>query len=168
MNLIIFIILGYIFSILECTLISIFPSMLKPDLLLITTLYLATSFGFKKGSFLSLYFGYLKGIFSGRWIGVNIFLYTTIFVISHSINRQFYFREGFSQSIYLIIFSIFHNLLFVLILKFVTPTTNTIYFEILKWILPIAILNMFFGYLIFPILKKLDIAKEKELSKTIY
>jgi rod shape-determining protein MreD len=76
----IFLLSAFLLGVLQSTLISlIFPSYLKPDLMILLVIFLGVSFPLLPGTFLVLFCGLLYDTFSGGVLGLFAFIYLTIF-----------------------------------------------------------------------------------------
>jgi rod shape-determining protein MreD len=76
----IFLLTAFLLTLLQSTLISlIFPSYLKPDLMILLVVFLGISFPLLPGAFLVLFCGLLYDTFSGGSLGLFAFVYLCIF-----------------------------------------------------------------------------------------
>ena len=76
----IFLLCAFLLAIFQSTLISlIFPSFLKPDLMIVLVIFLGISFPLLPGAFLVLFCGLLYDTFSGGTLGIFAFVYLCIY-----------------------------------------------------------------------------------------
>jgi rod shape-determining protein MreD len=76
----IFLLTAFLLALVQSTLISlIFPSYLKPDLMILLVIFLGISFPPLPGAFLVLFCGLLYDTFSGGSLGLFAFVYLCIF-----------------------------------------------------------------------------------------
>jgi rod shape-determining protein MreD len=89
--------IGIFFLLLQTTLLSSFPvQRVRPDLLLIFTLYLSYLFPPIFGGILACFMGYLMDLFSGNALGFYTFSRPLVFFIAQFFKERFYL-EGFSS-----------------------------------------------------------------------
>ena len=82
---------GILLLILQTTLLSLSPiERIRPDLLLIFTLYLAFLFPPILGGILAFFIGYLMDLFSGNTLGVYTFSRTLVFFGAQFFKERFY------------------------------------------------------------------------------
>ena len=87
---------GILLLIVQTTWLSLFPvQRMRPDLLLIFTLYLAFLFPPFLGGILAFFTGYLMDLFSGNTLGLYAFSRTLVFFATQFLKERFYL-EGFS------------------------------------------------------------------------
>jgi rod shape-determining protein MreD len=109
---------GILLLILQTTWLSSFPvQRMRPDLLLIFTLYLAFLFPPTLGGILAFFMGYFLDLFSGNTFGFYAFSRTLVFFVAQFLKERFYL-EGFSfQCLFAIIFSILEGGLTLLLIN---------------------------------------------------
>ncbi len=87
---------GVLILILQTTWLSCSPiQRIRPDILLIFTLYLAFLFPPFLGGILAFFMGYLMDLFSGNTLGLYAFSRTLVFFGTQFLKERFYL-EGFS------------------------------------------------------------------------
>lgn len=113
---------GILFLILQTTLFSSFPvQRIRPDILLIFTLYLAFLFPPISGGILAFLMGYLMDLFSGNTLGFYTFSRPLVFLAAQFFKERFYL-EGFSfQSLFAFIFSLLEGILISILMNAVQP-----------------------------------------------
>ena len=80
LRLFIFLLTAFLLTLVQSTLISlVFPSYLKPDLMILLVIFLGISFPPLPGAFLVLFCGLLYDTFSGGSLGLFAFVYLFIF-----------------------------------------------------------------------------------------
>jgi len=76
----IFLLIAFLSGILQSTLVSlIFPSFLKPDIMIVLVIFLGTSFPLLPGASLVFFCGLLYDTFSGGVLGLFAFVYLFIY-----------------------------------------------------------------------------------------
>jgi rod shape-determining protein MreD len=129
---------GILLLILQTTWLPFFPiQSIRPDLLLIFTLYLAFLFPPFLGGILAFFLGYLMDLFSGNTLGFYTFSRTLVFFATQFLKERFYL-EGFSfQFLFAFIFNILEGgLLLVLINGFEPVSFENLYFSLFTLLLP--------------------------------
>jgi len=134
---------GVLLLILQTTWLSSFPVRpLRPDLLLIFTLYLAFLFPPALGGILAFFMGYLMDLFSGNSFGCYAFSRTLVFFVAQFLKERFYL-EGFSfQCLFAFIFSLLEGgLILVLINALQSIPVGNLYFSLFSYLLPQSLLT---------------------------
>ena len=129
---------GILLLILQTTLLSSFPiQRIRPDILLIFTLYLAFLFPPILGGILAFFMGYLMDLFSGNTLGFYTFSRTLVFFVAQFFKERFYL-EGFSfQSLFAFIFSILEGgLILILINALQAFSLGNLYSSLFTFLLP--------------------------------
>jgi rod shape-determining protein MreD len=109
-------VVGIIFLILQTTLLSSFPiQRIRPDILLIFTLYLAFLFPPVTGGILAFLMGYLMDLLSGDALGFYTFSRPLIFFVAQFFKEKFYV-EGFSSQFFFVFVSALLEGMLILIL----------------------------------------------------
>ena len=87
---------GIFLLVFQATFLSFFPiQRIRPDLLLIFTLYLAFLFPPISGGILAFFLGYLMDLFSGNTLGLYTFSRPLVFFAAQLLRERFYL-EGFA------------------------------------------------------------------------
>jgi rod shape-determining protein MreD len=147
---------GIILLILQTTWLSFFPiPRIRPDLLLIFTLYLAFFFRPFLGGILAFFMGYLMDLFSGNTLGFYTFSRTLVFFATQFLKERFYL-EGFSfQFLFAFIFGILEGgLLFVLIHGLEPVSFENLYLSLFTFLLPQSFCTGLAAPLLFFLFKK--------------
>jgi rod shape-determining protein MreD len=129
---------GILLLILQTTWLSFFPiQRIRPDLLLIFTLYLAFLFPPFLGGILAFFMGYLMDLFSGNTLGLYAFSRTIVFFATQFLKERFYL-EGFSfQFLFAFIFSILEGGLLLVLINGLDPVSfENLYLSLLTFLLP--------------------------------
>jgi rod shape-determining protein MreD len=141
---------GILFLVLQTTLLSCSPiQRVRPDLLLIFTLYLAFLFPPIFGGFLAFLMGYLMDLFSGNTLGFYTVSRPLVFLAAQFFKERFYL-EGFSfQSLFAFIFSLLEGILVFVLMSAVRPLPlGSLYPLFFHFLLP----QSFFTGLVTPLL----------------
>jgi rod shape-determining protein MreD len=141
---------GILLLILQTTWLSFFPiQRIRPDLLLIFTLYLAFLFPPFFGGILAFFMGYLMDLFSGNTLGFYTFSRTLVFFATQFLKERFYL-EGFSfQFLFAFIFSILEGGILLMLINGLEPVSfGTLYVSLFAFLLP----QSFFTGLVAPFL----------------
>jgi len=129
---------GIFLLILQTTWLSFFPiQRIRPDLLLIFTLYLAFLFPPFLGGILAFFMGYLMDLFSGNTLGLYAFSRTIVFFATQFLKERFYL-EGFPfQFLFAFIFSILEGGLLLVLINGLDPVSfENLYLSSLTFLLP--------------------------------
>ena len=141
---------GILLLILQTTWLSFFPiQRIRPDLLLIFTLYLAFLFPPLLGGILAFFMGYLMDLFSGNPLGFYTFSRTLVFFATQFLKERFYL-EGFSfQFLFAFIFSILEGGILLMLFNGLQPVFfGNLYVSLFGFLLP----QSFFTGLVAPFL----------------
>ena len=116
--------IGILFLILQTTLLSSFPiHRIRPDLLLIFTLYLAFLFPPIFGGILAFFMGYLMDLFSGNALGFYTFSRPLVFFAAQFFKERFYL-EGFPfQFLFAFIFGLSEGVLILILMNALQPVS---------------------------------------------
>ncbi len=129
---------GILLLILQTTWLSFFPiQRIRPDLLLIFTLYLAFLFPPFLGGILAFFMGYLMDLFSGNTLGFYTFSRTLVFFATQFLKERFYL-EGFSfQFLFAFIFSILEGGILLMLINGLEPVSfGNLYVSLFGFLLP--------------------------------
>jgi rod shape-determining protein MreD len=141
---------GILFLILQTTLLSSFPTQrIRPDILLIFTLYLAFLFPPIFGGILAFFLGYLMDLFSGNTLGLYTFSRPLVFLAAQFFKERFYL-EGFSfQFLFAFIFGLLEGILIFMLMVVLQPIpVGNLYPLLFTFLLP----QSFFTGLVSPLL----------------
>jgi rod shape-determining protein MreD len=134
---------GILFLILQTTLLSSYPiQRIRPDLLFIFTLYLAFLFPPVFGGILAFLMGYLMDLFSGNTLGFYTFSRPLVFFAAQFFKERFYL-EGFSfQFLFAFIFSILEGGLLLILINGLEPVSlGNLYSSLFTFLLPQSFLT---------------------------
>jgi rod shape-determining protein MreD len=129
---------GILFLILQTTWLPFFPiQRIKPDILLIFTLYLAFFFPPILGGILAFFIGYLMDVFSGNTLGFYTFSRTLVFFATQFSKERFYL-EGFSfQFLFAFLFSLLEGGLLLILINGLEPVSlGNLYSSWFTFLLP--------------------------------
>jgi rod shape-determining protein MreD len=127
-----------LFLILQTTLLSSFPiQRIRPDLLLIFTLYLAFLFPPIFGGLLAFFMGYLLDLFSGNTFGFYTVSRPLVFLAAQFFKERF-FLEGFTfQFLFAFIFGILEGILIFMLMNTLRPIPfGNLYPLLFRFLLP--------------------------------
>jgi rod shape-determining protein MreD len=109
---------GILFLILQTTLLSSFPiQRIRPDILLIFTFYLAFSSSPIFGGLLAFFMGYLMDVFSGNTMGFYTFSRPLFFFTSQFFKERFYLESFSSQFLFAFISGILEGILILMLMN---------------------------------------------------
>lgn len=140
---------GILFLILQTTGLSSFPiHRLRPDILLIFTLYLAFLFPPIFGGILAFLMGYLMDLFSGNAFGFYTFSRPLVFFVAQFFKERFYL-EGFSfQFLFAFVFGMLEGVLILFLMNALQPVSmGKLYPLLFTFLLP----QSFFTGLVTPL-----------------
>jgi rod shape-determining protein MreD len=109
---------GTLFLILQTTVLSSFPAQrVRPDLLLVFTLYLAFLFPPVLGGILAFLMGYLMDLFSGNASGFYTFSRPFVFFAAQFFKERFYLEGLSSQFLFAFIFGMLEGILILILMN---------------------------------------------------
>ena len=121
-RILLFILLGVLVLTLQTTLPGLFPiQRIRPDFMLIFTLFLGFSFPPVPGAILAFFLGYLVDLFSGNSFGVHAFSRPLLFYGAYLFKSKFYLEGFSSQFILVFLLSSLEGLLLLLFLSLLSP-----------------------------------------------
>jgi rod shape-determining protein MreD len=147
---------GILLLILQTTWVPFFPiQRIRPDLLLIFTLYLAFLFPPFLGGILAFFLGYLMDLFSGNTLGFYTFSRTLVFFATQFLKERFYL-EGFSfQFLFAFIFNILEGGLLLVLINGLEPVSfENLFFSLFTLLLPQSFCTGLAAPLLFFLFKK--------------
>jgi len=114
--------LGVIFLTLQTTLLASLPiQRIRPDLVLILTLYLGFFYPPISGGVIALSMGLLMDLFSGNSFGLYTLSRPLIFSIAHFFKGRFYLESFSSQFLFVFISGMVEGLLLIALLGILNP-----------------------------------------------
>jgi rod shape-determining protein MreD len=147
---------GILLLTFQTTWLPFFPiQRIRPDLLLIFTLYLAFFFPPIIGGILAFFMGYLVDVFSGNTLGFYTFSRTFVFFATQFFKERFYL-EGFSfQFLFAFIFSILEGGLLLILINGLEPVSSgNLYSSLFTFLLPQSFCTGLVAPFLFFLLKK--------------
>jgi rod shape-determining protein MreD len=129
---------GILFLILQTTFFPSFPiQRVRPDILLILTLYLAFLFPPIYGGILAFLMGYLLDLFSGNALGFYTFSRPLVFFAAQFFKERFYV-EGFSfQFLFAFLFGMLEGVLILILMNAFQPISlGNLYPLLIHFLLP--------------------------------
>jgi rod shape-determining protein MreD len=135
--------LGIIFLTLQSTLLaSLHIQRIRPDLVLILTLYLGLFYSPVSGGILALFLGFLMDLFSGNSFGLYTLSRPFIFYIAQFSRGRFYLESYRSQFFFIFVLSLVEGLLIFLILEVLNPVpSGHLYLLLFHFLLPQSFLT---------------------------
>ena len=109
--------LGIFLLILQTTLLPFFPiHRIRPDILLIFTLYLGLSFPPVSGGILAFSIGYLMDLFSGNALGFYALSRPLVFFTAQFFRERFYLEGFYSKFLFAFIYAMLEGLLILILM----------------------------------------------------
>jgi len=110
--------LGILLLILQTTLLPFFPiHRIRPDILLIFTLYLGLSFPPVFGGILAFFMGYLMDLFSGNALGFYALSRPLVFLAAQFFRERFYLEGFYSKFLFAFIYATLEGLLIFILMN---------------------------------------------------
>jgi len=114
--------LGILFLTLQTTLLASSPLYrIRPDLVLILTLYLSLSYPMVSGGILVFFLGSLLDLFSGNSFGLFTFSRPLIFMIARLLKERFYVEGFLPQFLFVLSLTLVEGLLILILLNGLNP-----------------------------------------------
>ena len=121
-RILLFILRGVLVLTLQTALPGFFPiQRIRPDFMLIFTLFLGFSFPPVPGAIIAFFLGYLVDLFSGNTFGVHAFSRPLLFYGAYLFKSKFYLEGFSSQFIFVFLLSSLEGLLLLLFLSLLSP-----------------------------------------------
>ncbi|PIV24540.1 MAG: rod shape-determining protein MreD [Deltaproteobacteria bacterium CG_4_8_14_3_um_filter_45_9] len=129
---------GIFFLILQTTVLSSFPiQRVRPDILLIFTLYLAFLFPPIFGGILAFFIGYLMDLYSGNTLGFYAFSRPLVFFAAQFFKERFYLEEFSFQFLFAFIFGMLEGILILILMNALQPVSlGNLYPLLFTFLLP--------------------------------
>ncbi len=164
----IFLLSAFLLGVLQSTLISlIFPSYLKPDLMILLVIFLGVSFPLLPGAFLVLFCGLLYDTFSGGVLGLFTFIYLTIFFSLKLLAKFLILGDTITFRIVLAGTLMFVQALLLIFLPLTVGIVRQISWPLPGWFLPQVLVTCAACWPLFHLFRKLDIPPVEESSPSI-
>ncbi len=110
------------FLTLQTTLLTSFPiQRIRPDIVLILTLYLGLSYPPIPGGILAFFMGYLMDLFSGNALGLYTLSRPLIFYIAQIFKDRFYLEGFLSQFLFVFLSGLVEGFLLLILLNGLNP-----------------------------------------------
>jgi len=114
--------LGVIFLTLQTTLLAFLPiQRIRPDIVLILTLYLGLFYPPVSGGILAVFMGFLMDLFSGNSFGLYTLSRPLIFYVAQFFKGRFYLEGFTSQFLFVFILGLVEGLLIFILLDVLNP-----------------------------------------------
>jgi rod shape-determining protein MreD len=113
---------GILLLVLQTTLLPLFPiHRIRPDILLIFTLYLGLSFPLVFGGILAISMGYLMDLFSGNALGFYALSRPLIFFTAQFFKERFYLEGFYSKFLFAFVYAMLEGLLIFILMNALHP-----------------------------------------------
>lgn len=164
----IFFLSAFLLGVLQSTLISlIFPSYLKPDLMILLVLFLGDSFPLLPGALLVFFCGLLYDTFSGGVLGLFAFIYLAIFFSLKVMAKVIILGETMTFRIILAGTLMFVQALLLILLPPLVGIARHPSWPLPGWFLPQVLITCAACWPLFFLFRKLDIPPADETSPSI-
>jgi len=158
--------IGYSLTLLQSAMTSaIFPSFMKPDLILIFITYLGTSLPLMPGSILTLFCGLLYDTFSGSPFGLFLFIHLSIFFLIKLLAKFLIMGETITFRMTLVALSMGVQYLLLIFLPPALGLHENWSLPSPDWILPQALITCAACWPFLHLFKKLDTLTRVETSQ---
>ena len=141
---------GILFLTLQTTLFASLPiQRIRPDIVLILTLYLGLYYSPISGGILAFLMAFLMDLYSGNSFGLYTLSRTFLFCVAQFLKDRVYLENFSSEFLLGFIFTLFEGLLILLLLNVLNPEPlGHLYFLVFTFLLP----QSFFTGLVTPML----------------
>lgn len=114
--------LGILFLTLQTTWLTFLPiRRIRPDIVMILTLYLGLSYPPVSGGMLAVFLGYSLDLFSGNGFGLFTFSRPLFFYGAQFFKDRIYLESSPSQALFVFLFALSEGLFLMLLLKALNP-----------------------------------------------
>lgn len=121
-RILLFFLLGVLVLTFQTTLLRFFPiQRIRPDFMLIFTLYLGFSFSPIPGAILAFFLGYLVDLLSGNTFGLYTFSRPLLFYGAYLFKSKFYVEGFSSQFIFVFLLAFLEGILILMFLTLLSP-----------------------------------------------
>ena len=137
-RLVLTLLIGTLFLILQTTWLSSFPiRRIRPDILLILILYLAFLFPPIFGGVLAFFMGYLMDLFSGNVLGCYTLSRPLVFFAAQFFKERFYVEGSSSQFLFAFVFALLEGILILILMNTLQPISlGNLYPLLFTFLLP--------------------------------
>jgi len=164
----IFLLSSLLLTIFQSTLVSlIFPSYLKPDLMLILVVFLGISFPLLPGAFLVLFCGLLYDTFSGGPLGLFSFVYLFIFFSLKLVAQVLILGQTIPFRMILTGVLMGVQILLLILLPPVLGRVSQVSFPRAGWVLPQVLLTCLVSWPLFYLFRKVDTPPAEEAAPSV-
>lgn len=164
----IFLLSALLLTIFQSTLVSlIFPSYLKPDLMLILVVFLGVSFPLLPGAFLVLFCGLLYDTFSGGPLGLFSFVYLFIFFSLKLLARVLILGRTIPFRMALTAGLMGVQILLLVLLPASLGKASQVSFPRAEWILPQVLLTCLASWPLFHLFRRVDTPPAEDSTPSV-
>lgn len=164
----IFLLSAYLLTLFQSAVISqLFPSSLKPDLMLILITHLGVTSSPFAGGILVLFCGFLYDSFSGSPFGLFILIYLCIFFFLKLLSKFLILGETFWSRIILVALSMAFQTLLLILFSATLGILENLLLPAMNWVFPQALLTCAACWPLFRLCKKLEAIPGVEPSQPI-
>ncbi len=164
----IFLLSAFLLGVFQSTLISlIFPSYLKPDLMVILVTFLGTSFPLLPGAFLVLFCGLFYDTLSGGVLGLFAFVFLSLFFSLKLLAKFLILGEALPIRIILVGILMGLQALLLIFLPLAMGIVSHLSWPSPGWILPQVLMTCAACWPLFHLFRKLDVPPVEESSPSI-
>jgi len=148
--------LGVLLLTLQTTLLtSLVIRRIRPDLVLILTLYLGLSYPPVSGGILAFFLGYLMDLFSGNVFGLYTLSRPLIFYIAQIFKDRVYLESFLSQFLFVFLSALVEGFLLLILLNGLNPNPlGNLYPLLLTVLLPQSISTGLMTPILFPLFRR--------------
>ena len=162
MNILIYALIGFFLISIESGIMAILPlELFKPDMAIPFIVYPVFFAEAHVGLCISLVLGLFQELFSGAPPGALVFTKVSIFLATMGLKNRFYIESKYGFSCLCGAAIIFESALY-LVLALIAKGDTKDLFIVSFYAIPNAIFTGFIGFLIFPLLRKLNASGVKE------
>lgn len=159
----IFLLCAFLLTIFQSTLVSlIFPSFLKPDLMIVLVVFLGIYFPLLPGAFLVLFCGLLYDTFSGGTLGLFSLVYLCIYFGLKLLAKFLILGETISFRTILVGSLMGVQTLLLVLLPPALGMTGRLSWPRADWVLPQILLTCLFSWPLFTLFRRVDIPPAEE------
>lgn len=148
--------LGIFFLTLQTTWVASFPVWrVRPDIVLILTVFLGIASPPISGGMVAFILGYLMDLFSGNSFGLYTFSRPLLFYGTQLFKDRIYLESVHSRSLFVFLFTLAEGLMLLLLVKALNPEPlRNLYSLFFPVFLPQSLSTALFSSVLFPLFKK--------------
>ena len=149
-------ILGILFLIVQTTWLTFSPiRWIRPDIVLILTLYLGLSYPPISGGILAFFMGYLMDLFSGNVLGLYSLSRPLIFYIAQIFKGRFYLERFLSQFLFVFFSALVEGFLLLILFTGLNPSPpGNLYPLLFTVLLPQSLSTGLITPILFPLFRR--------------